>query len=1481
MNKRFFNQQNLTRRLRLLPVLFAMLLMPLSAWAEDYNVVIGTTQITDANMNDVLGDGGSVKYVPLSPAYTGGTLKLTNANINGKVRTNYANLTIELVGKNTIAVNDTSALATWFDAASLTFTTSATSPGSLTLTPGEYYPAIGGTGKNFQITYENGLSLNPATPTTGQTAVVGVSCGLTVGEVPVTTANASNITGTGITGTVSYDAENHKLTLNGATINGVITYSGTEDLTIAFSGTNSVSTSENYAIQYVGSDSELPNLAFSLTNGSTTGSLNLSSENCVINGFSDVDFGNLNLASASAQGVYYDSSEYGYHMAGYGGNPNNLTITTETYHPIWIYDPSLGQEASHTQLNSNKLSVAFGEGTISFDGNHTITMNNVDFNYEDNTLIVVGPGMEELTVNLVGTSTVRSGSIFLSLWATTPLTFTTDESNPGSLTAPTIVSWNNIENGQITYQNGLVFNFDESTYKGTISTTGDRLKIGDISINATGDITGDGITGTVHFDTSNNTLTLTGATLGDVTAENNIQVFVDNLKVSINGSNTIFGNIIYEGNNLQSSAVQINKASDASTASLTASGISGFANCSWSEGIYLSAVNGAGIPTDIHYESYENEGGSMVSYSGDFSTITFSTTKPSESIWIGETQVGTNGTFSGIGGVSFDSDKNILTLDNADLQSQGNIISSLPNLTIKLTGEDGERYGRSDLGENKYIISTDPSATLTFTTDGNNSLCSTIDNYDFPWKGFAGNPTFENKLVLLQAAGTMSIEVLQAPTMSYASGNLSFDGLSDGYGNEFDCYYSITYADGDGNIETTKYEPGDGDQPNPVSMVEKPCTVTAYVTYKDRLGNTTQSETAIGKYFGPAEDPMRLVYGADPVDLVLAPTIEESDGIKINGIEANVTYNATTGKVSSETLGSHGAVVSLGYQDETIQTTLLNNYFNMSFDVVPPAPTIGLAEGDYPSTQENITITSDGLANTTIKYQWDEGEIKDYPATGGVPFQAGTLKAWVVYTSGETSLSSDIVSATYNILPEAGLQYVLGNDPVEEAVDYVMGGTGSEVTLPTLLNPNNVSVTYASGNTAIATVAEDGTVTPVGVGSTTITAKSTATTEYAASEASYWLNVYKSLSHSSITVEISAVTYNGQAQTPTVIVKDGDDVLPYGEDDGLIYAYKVEFANNTNAALATAETNAPTATITALTDGSVSHLEVNWYRGSTTKTFTINKAQLTVKADDKTYNVGDDIELTVSYDGFVNGETKTVLTTQPTASYGTADVTKPGSYEITASGGEAANYDFVYQPGTLTINRQLNVSFSTSNEWATYYGSENLAKPEGLKAYQVTAVDGSTVTIEEIGYIPANTAVLLKNVSNNNTWSNIAASAYEGETTTFPDNILQGGVAVDVSTITGGTVYVLYNNMFKRATGGTIPANRGYLVVEPSAVNAGNAPQLSITIGDETTSIDNGQLTIDNYAGEWYSIDGVKLNGQPQKPGLYIKNGKKVFINKK
>ena len=56
---------------------------------------------------------------------------------------------------------------------------------------------------------------------------------------------------------------------------------------------------------------------------------------------------------------------------------------------------------------------------------------------------------------------------------------------------------------------------------------------------------------------------------------------------------------------------------------------------------------------------------------------------------------------------------------------------------------------------------------------------------------------------------------------------------------------------------------------------------------------------------------------------------------------------------------------------------------------------------------------------------------------------------------------------------------------------------------------------------------------------------------------------------------------------------------------------------------------------------------------------------------------------------------------------------------------------------------------------------------------------------------------------------------------------------------------------------------------------AGASASFQITVTDKATgihSIDNSQLIIDN----WYSVDGVKLNGEPKKKGIYIKNGKKV-----
>ena len=91
---------------------------------------------------------------------------------------------------------------------------------------------------------------------------------------------------------------------------------------------------------------------------------------------------------------------------------------------------------------------------------------------------------------------------------------------------------------------------------------------------------------------------------------------------------------------------------------------------------------------------------------------------------------------------------------------------------------------------------------------------------------------------------------------------------------------------------------------------------------------------------------------------------------------------------------------------------------------------------------------------------------------------------------------------------------------------------------------------------------------------------------------------YKKLIQASWIQNIAAVTYNGEEQEPTVTVMDGTTKLTLGTD------YTVSYSNNVNAALATAAQNAPTVTITAASTSEK-------YSGTASKTFTINKAEIT------------------------------------------------------------------------------------------------------------------------------------------------------------------------------------------------------------------------------------------------------------------------------
>ena len=110
---------------------------------------------------------------------------------------------------------------------------------------------------------------------------------------------------------------------------------------------------------------------------------------------------------------------------------------------------------------------------------------------------------------------------------------------------------------------------------------------------------------------------------------------------------------------------------------------------------------------------------------------------------------------------------------------------------------------------------------------------------------------------------------------------------------------------------------------------------------------------------------------------------------------------------------------------------------------------------------------------------------------------------------------------------------------------------------------------------------------------------------------------------------------------------------------------------------------AGSATVTASNSGS------DYYNAfSKSYTVTVAKAPLTIKAGDYTKKQGEAMPtFAPTFEGFKNGETKSVLTKQPTISCEVRVNSVPGEYAVTVSGAQATNYEITYINGIFTVTQ--------------------------------------------------------------------------------------------------------------------------------------------------------------------------------------------------
>ncbi len=153
--------------------------------------------------------------------------------------------------------------------------------------------------------------------------------------------------------------------------------------------------------------------------------------------------------------------------------------------------------------------------------------------------------------------------------------------------------------------------------------------------------------------------------------------------------------------------------------------------------------------------------------------------------------------------------------------------------------------------------------------------------------------------------------------------------------------------------------------------------------------------------------------------------------------------------------------------------------------------------------------------------------------------------------------------------------------------------------------------------------------------------------------------------------------------------------------------------------------------------------------------YTIKPIELTATVTSISRQYGEDNpQFSITYTGFLSGDDESAITTMPTASTTATKASNVGEYPITLSGGMASYYEFVYEPGVLTVTKAPLTA--KVKDAAKVYGANNptfAIEYSGLKnnesapawstspSFQTSATKSSGVgqyTVKAINGVPRN-----------------------------------------------------------------------------------------------------------------------------------------------
>lgn len=811
---------------------------------------------------------------------------------------------------------------------------------------------------------------------------------------------------------------------------------------------------------------------------------------------------------------------------------------------------------------------------------------------------------------------------------------------------------------------------------------------------------------------------------------------------------------------------------------------------------------------------------------------------------------------------------------------------------VKIEGIGRQTYTGSAIEPTGYTVKVngevmDPDTyTLTFTDNVNTGTATaTITAKD-------NNPTYYNKKENVTAftiitQGPSGYTIDEIATYTYTGSVIEPSGsdvvVRDDNGNAVsNSRYTLAY-DCNTNagtatvVATFNSDAGvSGSLVQTFTILPKPITVTASaqtVTYGDELAQTdysvtdgslvsghtlaaatlTAAEVNAGTYSGGVVvSNVKITSGTDPVT-------DETANYDITYAPGNLTINK-----APLTLKAADRTVTFGTTKEELTTGSGNSYTLSGFK--------------YEDTSSSVSITTAPTYTTTYGLDSDPSQAYTITPTGAV-FADGNYEP--AYAPGKVTvtafdLSSAVITVTDNVKNYDGTAKT-ATVTVKTAEDG------------TVIGPQNYYVYYGTGTAESQTEC----------GTYAITVKARGNNLTGVRDAGEMLTISK-VDMASATATIADQTYTGQRLMPEfATLKVGDQNI--STDDYQVTAY----GDNTNVG-----TEAGSVTITAKPGRN--------FTGTKEVKFNIVAADLATA----TVTYGDDLhaadnrlltpdgtsKVTALYTGSplrltdaslavkVSGGTEALPATDYTVKYKQGDATTDkidgiGTYTV------VIEYEGANTKNSLTTGLTVEVKNAISlrnNTWSSFYSSVTPAEGKSLDdyamalptgydaAYIVTAFTGTSVTMSSaLTYLPAGVPVVL----------HMSGSTDTGELTDFEAAKFTGTVSTPATLASTGTVgflgydedksqtalqgttqYVLLGSQFvKLEAGSVLEKNRCYLYTGSAAASSRLTLDFSATAVE---AIANGQSTTDN----WYDMQGRRLNGKPQRKGLYIRNGQKVSV---